>query len=142
MNPQQTRENPTEVELIAKRRGYARNLSAYNYWLENKHLSLVAVCDKYDMTESCLRCWMLTYNRERPDDRKEKRIARAEWIRKGYNKGLEEDLTARESSNWASEQSGFHIQRGDVQSYGAKFDLPQLRETDNGINIGKHSKYA
>jgi hypothetical protein len=131
---------PEANKYQSHKRGYAENFAAYSYWLENKHLSMIAVCDKFNISDSKLRCWMRTYKFKRPDGRDTARKLRAEWIMSGYNQGLLEDWTAGKASKWASEQSGFEITRGEIQHYAARFDLPLLPE-DNMALFGKYSKY-
>lgn len=122
---------------------YKENLTVYEYWVKNPSMSMISVCDKFKISDSKLRAWMKTHDKTRPDEEFIRmREERYQWIIKAYNKGLEEDLSAREVANWAEKESGRSIQRGEVQHYAAKFDLPLLREHNDGITIGLHSKYA
>jgi transposase-like protein len=117
-------------------------VSVYNDWVANPTLNLVEICNKHTITEETIRAWLRRHNKKRPDgvDRSVP-SERHGWIIEGYNRGLELGLTARQASVWASEKSGTHIQRGDIQHYAAKFDLPLLAETDNGAFLGRYSKY-
>ena len=115
----------------------------YEDWKKNKSLNMVSICDKHKITEDSLRAWLYRRGLKRPDGiDKSVPSERYDWIAKGYARGLELGLTARQASVWASEKSKTHIQRGDIQHYAAKFDLPLLTETDNGSFIGRNSKYA
>jgi len=119
------------------------NQNAYDYWCQHPHLNLAQVVQIHNMTEQKLRCWMRAYKKPRPfDDIYGRKKDRHGWIVKAYNKGLEEDLTATTVAKWASEQSGCFMRRGDIQYYAYKFNLPQLREDNNGTHLAKTSKYA
>lgn len=115
----------------------------YEDWKKFPHMTLVGISEKHSVTEGAMRCFLRKNNLRFPDgiDRSSP-SPRYGWIMEGYNRGLELGLTARQASVWASEKSGTHIQRGDIQHYAAKFDLPLLTETDNGSFIGKYSKYG
>lgn len=118
-------------------------LSVYEDWKKNPSLNMVSICNKHNITEDSLRAWLNRRGLKRPDGVDKTIVSeRYHWIIKGYNRGLELGLTAKEVAIWAAKNSKTNIQRGDIQHYAAKFDLPLLSETDNGSFIGKHSKYA
>ena len=117
--------------------------SVYDDWVRNPKLNLVSICDKHSCTEESIRGWLRRRGLKRPDgiDRSAP-SERYYWIMEGYNRGLLLELTAKQAADWAAEKSKTNVQRGDIQHYAAKFDLPLLRETDNGSFIGKYSKYG
>lgn len=118
-------------------------LSVYEDWKNNTTLNMVSICNKHNITEDALRSWLHHRGLKRPDGVDKSVVSeRYHWIVKAYNRGLELGLTAKEVAIWAAKKSNSNIQRGDIQHYAAKFDLPLLTETDNGSFIGKYSKYG
>ena len=118
-------------------------LEVFEDWKLNPSLNMVSICNKHGITDDSLRAWLYRRGLKRPDGVDKTVVSeRYHWIVAGYNRGLELNLTAKQAALWAAEKSKTNVQRGDIQHYAAKFDLPLLTETDNGSFIGKYSKYG
>jgi hypothetical protein len=116
---------------------------AYQHLVDNKGSSLVYAAEKHHITESALRAYMRSRKLKNPNGRDySSNTERQDWIVKAYAEGLELDLTATEVSLKYAELAKCNISRYDIQHYANKFDLPLLRETDNGPNPIKTSKYG
>lgn len=116
---------------------------AYQYLLDHKESSLVYAAEKHKVSEASLRGYMRTNKLKNPNGRDYSlNTERQDWIIKAYAEGLELDLTATEIALKYAEIAKCTISRYDIQHYANKFDLPPLRETDNGPNPIKNSKYG
>ena len=126
---------------LEKRRQLVKD--AYQHLVDNKGSSLVYTAERYNITESALRAYMRSRGLKNPNGRDfSVNSERQEWIIKAYAEGLELDLTATEVALKYAPLAGCNIGRYDIQHYANKFDLPLLRETDNGPNPIKTSKYG
>lgn len=116
---------------------------AYDYLSNHKESSLVYAAEKHNVTEAALRAYMRSRGLRNPNGRDmSMNTERQDWIIKGYAEGLELDLTATEISLKYAVLAKCNISRYDIQHYANKFDLPPLRETNNGPNPIKTSKYG
>ena len=109
---------------------FKRTEDAYRLWLKNPALSFTAVCIKNRMHDSTLRKFINKYKLPRMDKKKIEggKSDRQKWIAECYQHAVKNNLSGAQAATWGCNESGFTIDRGDIQYYAMKNDLPYLPE--------------
>lgn len=104
--------------------------AAYDDWKARPYEMIVNLCAKHKLSPESLRDFMRWRKLPRPDGKDyTKKSDRQIWIEKGYRTAVKKKWTAGAAATWVEKESGFNINRGDIQYWAMKNDLPYLPET-------------
>jgi hypothetical protein len=130
-----------KVNEVPRRKPAAATLAAYAYWVKNPSATLTEVAEKHSILPEGLRAYIRRENLESPDGKSagqsQKKSERQLWIAKAYKLAVKKNWTARDASIWVEEQAKCTCQRGDIQYYAMKNDLPYLPEAADARNLPK-----
>ena len=122
--------SPAKVNEVPRRKPAAATLAAHAYWIKNPSETLTEVAAKFGILPEGLRAYLKREKLQHPDGKGfgQKKSDRQLWIEKAYKLGAKKGWTARDAALWVEEQAGCTCQRGDIQYYAMKHDLPYLLE--------------
>lgn len=103
--------------------------AAYDDWKARPYEVIVNICSKHKLSPESIRDFMRHRGLPRPDGKDyTKKSERQLWIEKGYKTAVKKKWTAGAAATWVEKESGYNINRGDIQYWAMKNDMPYLPE--------------
>jgi hypothetical protein len=108
---------------------------AYQYWMANSYQTLTEVACKMGVSGCGIRSFIRKYKLARPDGKETTanghKTNRQKAIGQAYKMAVKKGWNARDAAMWVQEQTKQTCQRGDIQYWAMKNNLPYLPEASS-----------